>query len=252
MFPFKSGMVFPITFLVLSLIMYYYCMNLSKKKTPYIRNLPGLDAIEECVKRAVEMNKPIYFSTGVGDITGGDMSQTLAGISLLGYTAKLAANLGAPLTYLATRTTIVPIAEDIIRTAYGDAYRVEQILFIPDQNSLMSMVIGEFQRTKPAANFLLGALYWETCILAEAGANVGAMQVGGTGRLYQVPYCVAMCDYSLISEEVMAAGAYISKEPSQLGTILGSDILRYVIVALAILIAITGAMGNDITGIFTM
>lgn len=249
-----SGSIFALAFLLFSFTLYLFCINrVTKGKLPTLRKLPGYLAIEECIKRAIEMGRPVFFSTGVGDITGGDMSMTLAGLTLLGYAARQSADLGASFTYLAcARPAIVPIAEDLIRTAYGESFRPEQINYIPNQTALMSSIIGEYERSKPAANFLLGALYWETVVLAEAGANVGAMQVGGTGRLYQVPYCVALCDYSLIAEELLAAGAYISQDPSQLGSILGSDIFRVIIIALSIIVAITGALGYDITGIFSL
>lgn len=250
----KSGMLFSLASLIIAFAIYLLCIDRSMKgKPPKIRTIPGLEAIKECIRRAVEMGRPVFYSTGVGNITGGDMSMTLAGLTLLGYTARQSADIGASFTYYACSVpAIVPIAEDLIRTAYGESFRPEQINFIPNQTSLMSSIIGEYEREQPAANFVLGALYWETVILAEAGANVGAMQVCGTGRLYQVPYCVAMCDYSLIAEELLTAGAYISQDPSQLGSILGSDILRAVIIALSIIVAVTGAFGYDITGIFNL
>jgi hypothetical protein len=249
-----SGTIFSLALLLFCFALYLFFINRAMKgKVPNIRSIPGLYAIEEAIKRAVEMRRPVFFSTGIGDITGGDMSQTLAGLALLSYAAKKSAELGAEFTYIACqRPQIVPIAEDLIGTAYGSNFKPSQIMYIPDQTSLMSTIIGTYQREKPAANLLLGALYWETVVLAEAGANVGAMNIGGTGRLYQVPYTVALCDYSLISEELMAAGAIISKEPTQLGTILASDILRYIVFALAVAVAVTGAVGYDITKIFTM
>lgn len=177
---------------------------------------------------------------------------TAAGLTLLDHTARLCADVDASFKYIATVPTIVPIAEDMIRTAYQEKFRPEQIEFVPNQIALMATMVGEYERERPGANFLLGALYWETVVLAEAGAAVGAMQVGGTGRLYQVPYCVALCDYSLIGEELMAAGAYISKEPSQLGTILGSDILRMIILVMALIVAIAGVAGYDLSNVLSL
>jgi len=225
-------------FLMISAILYLFCIHRSiRGKAPSIRRLPALDAIDECVRRAVEMDRPVFYSTGVGGLRGGAMSMTLAGLSLLGYTARLASSVDAKFTYIAAVPVIVPIAEDMLRTAYGEKYKGdEQIIYVPSQTALMSMVMGMYEREKPAANFLLGALYWETIILAEAGARVGAMQVGGTGRLYQVCYTVALCDFALIGEELLAAGAYVEKGPSQLGTILTSDILRSVIIVLGIIV----------------
>jgi len=232
--------------LVVFIALYLYCIYRAVRgKPPTIRKVPGLDAMEEAIGRAVEMGRPIYYSTGVGSLDGGAMPMTMAGMTLLGYSASLAASRGAELRYIAAVPQLVPIAEDMLRTAYRDAYKPEQITFVPSQVALMSTIVGTYEREKPAANFLLGALYWETVVIAEAGARAGAMQVGGTGRLYQVPFVVALCDYSLIGEELLAAGAYVSREPSQLGSILASDIIRFITIALIVIYVIGALFGID-------
>ena len=249
----QEGMISSFVFLLVAIALYLFFINQAiRGKPPNIRKMPGLDAMEECIKRAIEMDRPVFYSTGVGQLRGGDMAMTVAGLTLLDYAARLSADIDASFKYIATVPTIVPIAEDMIRTAYREKFRSEQIHYVPNQVALMATMVGEYERERPGANFLLGALYWETVVLAEAGAAVGAMQVGGTGRLYQVPYCVALCDYSLIGEELMAAGAYISKEPSQLGTILGSDILRMIIIVMALIVAIAGVAGYDLSNILSL
>ncbi len=39
----------------------------------------------------------------------------------------------------------------------------------------------------------------------------------------QIPFFLAACDYTLIGEEIYAAGAYLSKEPNLVGTVVGQD-----------------------------
>lgn len=248
-----EGMISSFVFLLVAIALYLFYINQAiNVKPPKIRRVPGLDAMEECIKRAVEMGRPVFYSTGVGRLRGGDMAMTAAGLTLLGHAANISADLDASFKYFAAVPTIVPIAEDMIRTAYQEKFRPEQIQFVPNQIALMATTLGEFEREKPGASFLLGALYWETVVIAEAGATVGAMQVGGTGRLYQVPYCVALCDYSLIGEELMAAGAYISQDPAQLGTIMASDILRIIIVGMAAVLAIAGLAGYDLSNLISL
>jgi hypothetical protein len=72
------------------------------------------------------------------------------------------------------------------------------------------------------------------------------MQVSGSGNLYQVPFLVGICDYTLIGEEMYAAAAYLSKAAPQLSTILVSDIFKYLWIALAIVGAILLSFGNTI------
>jgi len=49
------------------------------------------------------------------------------------------------------------------------------------------------------------------------------MQIGGTARMYQIPFFAALCDYVLIGEEMFAAGAYVSGDAQQIGTIACQD-----------------------------
>ncbi len=233
---------------VFSLALFVYLIFRSVRgKVPRIRSIPGLEAFKEVIGRAVETGRPVYYSTGVGRLTTGDMSMTVAGLNLMGHAAKLAADNGASFNYIAAAAPeVVPIAEDIIKTAYGKQYRSDQITYVPTQTALFSAVAGTYLREKPAAAFILGALYWETVVLCEAGARVGAMQIGGTGRLYQVPFIASLCDYCLIGEELLAAGAYVSGESAVLGSILASDILRLVIVALSLIIMLGGIFGMNI------
>lgn len=245
----KEGLYLSFTLLVTFIALYVFFMKYTVKrgKAPWIRRIPGLDAIDEAIGRAVETGRPMFYSTGMGGLSGDVMPQTLAGLSLLNYVVKRAAEYKASLTYLATVPAIVPIAEDMFKTAFRESYKSEQIIFIPTQTALMATVMGVYEREKPAANFLLGALYWETIILAEAGARAGAIQIGGTGRLYQIPYVVSLCDYGLIAEELLVAGAYVSKDLPQLGSVLASDIIRTIIIGLAILVFILGGLGFDVS-----
>jgi len=72
-------------------------------------------------------------------------------------------------------------------------------------------------------------------ILAEAGYRAGAIQIAGTTNSYQIPFFIAACDYTLISEELITAGAYVSKNPEQIGTIFGQDIIRVIGLILTII-----------------
>jgi len=46
---------------------------------------------------------------------------------------------------------------------------------------------------------------------------------------------IVACDYTLIGEELFAAGAYMSREPLLLGSLKGQDIAKFVIIILTII-----------------
>jgi len=81
-------------------------------------------------------------------------------------------------------------------------------------------------------------------VLGEAGNTIGAMQIGGTANTHQMPFIIATCDYALISEELYAASATISRDPDVLGCIKGEDILKLILLAVIGIGFILGLSGT--------
>src|SRR5690606_18816415 len=95
--------------------------------------------------------------------------------------------------------------------------------------------------------FLFGRFAAESLILAEAGQQIGAMQVAATTSPEQVPFFLTTCDYTVIGEELYAAGAYLSGDPVQTGSLKGQDMAKTVI-ALLILFGVAQATVSALTG----
>jgi len=92
-----------------------------------------------------------------------------------------------------------------------------------EQFAFAAGYIGLVQRERVAGAFLFGHFAAESLILAEAGQQAGAMQVGAAVSPEQVAFFIASCDYTLIGEELFAASAYLTREPIQLGSLYGQD-----------------------------
>jgi hypothetical protein len=205
-------------------------MQRAKGRELYIRRIAGLDALEECVGRATEMGKPVHFIPGIAGINTHTAPQTLAGINILGYVAQLTAKSGAGLSVSIRQPMVMPLVNETVREAYiaegiVDQFPGEAIQFLGwTQFAFTGAVLGRLRRELPGANLMFGGLYAETLMIAETGAEVGAMQVMGTAAVYQIPFMLAACDYALIADEIYAAAAYLSKDPVSLGSIRGVDI----------------------------
>jgi hypothetical protein len=117
-----------------------------------------------------------------------------------------------------------------------DAYRPDRINYLTDdQFGYVAGVGGIMMRDKPAACFYLGTFYAESLILAETGNSIGAIQIAGTAEPSQIPFFVAACDYTLIGEELFAASAYLSKNPREVGSLKGQDMVKVVIIVAIII-----------------
>jgi hypothetical protein len=59
----------------------------------------------------------------------------------------------------------------------------------------------------------------EALSLCEIGKRGGAFMIGGTDYLCYIPLFVAFCDYTLIGEEMYAAGAITSGDSDIMSSI---------------------------------
>jgi hypothetical protein len=226
--------------LILCGLIIFYIQQAKAGKTLFIRKIAGLEAVDEAVGRATEMGRKIFFIPGSQDM---DNVQTIAGVTILGRVAEMAATYDAKLDVPVSRSLVMVTAREVVKEAYSkagrpDAFQESQVHYLTDdQFGYAAAVDGMIVREKPATIFLMGIFYAESLILSETGNSVGAIQIAGTGEPSQLPFFVAACDYTLIGEELFAASAYLSREPRQLGSLKGQDIGKGLIIA-AVLIGI--------------
>jgi hypothetical protein len=238
-FDFRRINVFVGTIIICALIIIYINRARSGKEI-FIRKIAGLDAVDEAVGRATEMGKKIFYIPGTSDM---DNVQTLAGITILGRVAQMAAEYETWIEVPVSRSLVLVTAKEIVKEAYAkagrpDAFREEQVHYLTDdQFGYAAGIDGMVVREKPATIFLMGNFYAESLILSETGNSIGAIQIAGTGQPSQLPFFVAACDYTLIGEELFAASAYLSREPKLLGSLKGQDIGKALIL-IAILLGV--------------
>ncbi|UCG29950.1 MAG: hypothetical protein JSV53_10690 [candidate division WOR-3 bacterium] len=233
-----------IGFIVYAAILLYFIYHARRGKNLFIRRLAGLEALEDAVGRATEMGKPILYVPGLSTI---DDIATLASLNILSLVAKKTAEYNTTLLVPNRSPVVYVVAREIVKEAYTDAGRPDA--FNPDnvyfltqnQWAYTAAVCGTMVREKPATNLFLGHFWAESLVLAETGASTGAIQIAGTDSVFQLPFFITACDYTLIGEELYAASAYLSKEPLLMGSLKGQDwgkmiVLGILLVASALLL----------------
>jgi hypothetical protein len=206
----------------------------ARRRSLFIRRIPGLSAIDEAVGRATEMGRPIAFSLGMGELD----IVPLQGLAIAIYVIRLAIRFTNRVILTMANPVIYVIAEEAVRDAYQaegrpESFRAEDVRFLSDrQFAYASAMVGIIQRERVASNFMFGKFFAESLILAEAGNQVGAIQVAGTPQTTQIPFFVACCDYTMIGDEYYAASAYLTREPGLLGSLVGQDYGKIVLLTL--------------------
>ncbi len=205
---------------------------IARRRDMYIRPIAGLRAVDDAIGRATEMGRPILFVaglTGVGDIA------TIAAMLILGHLARRTAAYETPILVPCNDPLVMALQREIVHEAYleagkPEAYNPDNIFYVTDsQFGYVAAVDGIMMRQRPAANFYMGFFYAESLILAETGAATGAIQIAGTDADTQLPFFITSCDYTLMGEELYAAGAYLSRDPVLLAQLKGQDIGKLLI-----------------------
>ena len=201
----------------------------------FLREIPGLKAVEEAVGRSTEMGKPVLFVPGIMDM---DQVETVAGVIVLGHVSKMTARYETTLNVPVSRAIVMKAAQEACKESYlmegrPDMFHEDMVHYLTDEQfAYAAGVNGIMVREKPAACMYMGKFYAESLILAETGNSIGAIQIAGTASQAQIPFFVTACDYTLIGEEFFAASAYLSQRPELIGGINGQDMIKLIVIGM--------------------
>lgn len=234
----------PATYIVEAILVFlilWKILSARRGRKLFIRRIPGLSVLDEAVGRATEMGRPMLYAPGMSglDIVG------LQSMAIMSHVIKRAANYSTRVIVPLVSPVLYTVAEEVAKDAYSTAGAPEQfnpddIRYLTDQQfAWASGVVGIQHREKIATAFYFGAYAAEALILAENGQMVGAIQVAGTPSIIQIPFFLAACDYVIIGDEYYAASAYLSREPTLLGSLVGQDYGKIVMIGL-VLIGVVG------------
>jgi len=245
-----------IALIVYGALLLWFIYHARKGKQLFIRKISGLEALDEAVGRATEMGKPVLYVPGLASI---DVISTIASMNILSQVAKKTAEYNTTLLVPNRDPVVYTVAREVVKEAYTDAgrpdaFNSDSVYFLTqDQFGYTSAVCGTMVRDKPATNLFIGYFWAESLVLAETGATTGAIQIAGTDSIFQLPFFIVACDYTLIGEELYAASAYLSREPLLLGSIKGQDWGKMIILGLLLLSSFLSLLGwNKVVSFFNI
>jgi hypothetical protein len=237
----EIGLVLLVLFV---LVLFYQAFRVRAGRSRDLRPLPGLDKLPVHIGHAAETGHAIHVSVGVAGLGGPATAETWAGLDLLAQLADQAAVYGSPLLVTVADATVLPLAQDIVRRAYSrqgdpEGYDPTQVRLVStDPTAYAAGVMGLLEREPLTTNVMIGPFGDEYLLIGETGARRGVPQLVGASDPRTLPYVYATADDPLIGEEMFAAGAYTSRLPFQIGSLLTQDLARLVIVVAIVVVAV--------------
>jgi len=230
--------------LLLLPVLFFLVSRVRAGKAGHLRSVPGLEELSSLVGRSAETGHPLHVSVGVAGVGGLATAETWAGLTVLNELANEAAACDTPLIVTVSDPTILPLAQDLLWRAYQrnanpEGYQPTQVRFVaPEPLAYAAGVAGILQRESLTANIMLGDFGDEYLLMGEAGAQQGIRQIAGTTDPNTLPFVYATSDEALIGEEIFAGGAYTTKLPIQVASLLAEDWARWVVVAGIVVLAV--------------
>ena len=254
----------PLAVLILFWGYAFYLLREAKttRKMAHLRRMPSLDAIGELVGRAAELGKPVLLSpTDGATLRGAEAVETRAAISIMHHALRACARMDVrPIVVVGAElgAEVVPLVMEATRLAYVsegklDKFHSDIVNYVSgDQMAFAAGVVGMIVREQIASAVLVGPWKGSIVPILPTNTEIGAMQIGGTTRLVTMPMFAAFCDHLVLGEEVYAAGAYLSQEPSQVATLVAEDWAKYCTIALVILGVALAAVGIKLSTFLNM
>jgi hypothetical protein len=229
--------------LLLLPILFFLTSRVRAGKAGELRVLPGTKELPGSAGRSAETGQPLHISVGVEGVGGAATAETWAGLTLLSQLADEAAACDTPVIVTVADATVLPIAQDILKRAYvrhgnPDGYDPIQVRFVaPNAMAYAAGVAGVLKREPLTASVMIGSFGDEYLLMGETGARRGVHQIAGTANPLTLPMLYASADETLIGEEMFAAGAYTSRQPVQIGSLLAEDWARWIVIAAIVVTA---------------
>jgi hypothetical protein len=247
-----------ITLAIITGSIVYYMQRAYSGKLPKLRRLAAVNQIDEILGRCVEMGRPAYYLMDTVTMDNPSvLAPTVAAFQILAYTARSAARLGSKFFVPVTQGLAYTIASEVVDEAYKaenkqDELKLDEVvMYLPDGADRM-YIINHMWSDEMAGAFFLGSWYHKAVIFTENAARVGAMMLGGTDTTHNIPFLVAICDYSIIGEELYALGAYVSEDPTVSSSLAGQDVGKFIAAILIILGSVLITLGMSIKGLLSM
>jgi hypothetical protein len=231
---------------------YWFNMRADQGKVPHLRPIAALEAINEAVGRAVEMGRPIHWTSGHGGagLYSERAGDHMAGLSILSYLAAKSIEQGADLRASLGFSELIPITEDIIyqrALAEGqpEFFNRDKIYFNTDNWVAYDLyTFATLQDIDTAANIIVGNVDTTTGAIISCGAHMaGAMNIIGSRRADAVAQSMMFSDYFLMGDELPAMGALLEGDEDNLSIVVSGDISKFLYIALIILGSILASIG---------
>ena len=115
-----------------------------------------------------------------------------------------------------SQPNVYPLALQMVEEGYPKEepglFNPEKVQFFLTQWAYASSAWVSFSEKRQQQHSCWGTSWQRQCLLQKL-SQAGAISISGMTSIAQLPFLVAACDYTLIGDEMLVAGAYLAQDP---------------------------------------
>jgi hypothetical protein len=226
--------------LVFGGLLFFFMVRVRAGDRPTLRRIRGFEVLKGLMGRSIETGRTLHLSVGVGSMANQTTADSLAGLSVLNYLTRQAAETGIAPTVSMADPTVMLFAQNTIRRAYPDnpteaeeAYRHVRWI-APQPAAYAAGVMNILSLENAEANVMVGNFGDEYLLMGEAAAWRNLDHVGGASNPNTLPFIYVTAQETLLGEEIYAAGAYLERIPAHIGSLVTQDAMRWLVAMIII------------------
>jgi hypothetical protein len=222
-----------------SLIIIYRLLEKNKSLSS-LRKIAAFDKVAHAIGLSVEAGKRIHLSLGNGLISSENASSGFIGLSVLKKIIRVASKSDRPPVVVSGDATLSILSQCSIQAA-GQELSIQPQTEIP-ANWLVGLTPYSFAAgslpviydEQTSVDILLGYFGSEIGLILDASERSGNISLAGSDQLNAQAIVYAAAQEPLIGEELYAAGAYVQTGGMHQASLHAEDVLRWIIVGIAL------------------
>lgn len=226
------------------LLLLWTAVRARRGHIPSSRPLKAFDELPLQLGYSAESGAPLFFTLGSGAVGGDRTLTSIAALETLQGLADAAVAYGMPPVVAVGDPTILPLAEDVFRGAWGrrgtpERYDPTAIRFIGIQPTVYAAGVADILgHERLHGHVLIGSLDEEAALITHAAESRSLPQFVAADRLPALGALYPADAYLAAGEELYAGPARVAALPRYLGSLRVQDVLRFLIIGLILLKAI--------------
>ncbi len=242
-----------LVYVIILVVLLIMVLASTRARAFQFRRIAAYSAMPVLAGEAVESGRSVHMSFGSSAVREATTLTALASAEIIYHLAERASLGDRPGLVTLSDPVTLALGQDTLRRAYKARaalrkYRTTMARWYPQGPSSFAFAAGagaDILDEDASLNVFVGRYGSEMMLLAENAIRYDRMVIGQSDQVLGQAVGYVVSETPLIGEELYVGGAYLARTPLQVGGVFAQDLLRFLVIAVIIGLAILALVGTS-------